>query len=1076
MEKKLSSSCTSSAQTQNEHTVFVENGVYLSRLQHQGRNFRLGSVTPRFRHELSSLDANADAAAMEALHEKGLWLMPDTAAPQVAVMCGGVGSVWPGMGRALYDTFPAARAAMDRLAAVAPWDVLALMDEKDMEKLQYTRWQMPYLFFVEYAQACYLQSLGFTPHMLSGHSLGELISLCIAGVYTPEIAWQIFDRRAVYIDGLERNATDGMGMMTVYGSEEKVHALLEEFPDFYISNHNTPTQYILGGKKDQLILARKALRKEKCPALVLPINMAFHHPHLHVLRQSAVEGLMGLPTGSPTIPVLSNVTADIYPHDKEGIVEHIADLDEKTVRWVDCVRTMWDKFSVRHFVELGSADNTCGLVKDIEPRAVCMPVSLKNAEVKTMRAAVAHLYALGHIPTKGLHAVPLQSLGEDIPTTQSAQPQENVHAEMTAQPCPIASHVQDVLPILAEAAGIESSRLRPSMDIRHDLALRSNRFPVVLYAIEQQFGIRLRLEDVLHVATIQDFADVVARLRSLDVVNTSLDQEPSQAKDISLTSEQYSPLLYASLNARSALEGEPSAWRTSPWPAISELVPEQERNLLILNSAASDVAYTTLQELASLGYTFIFVENTAWPQEVQQELYLTPPSQEHQDALQALGGTCHILQNLQELVGLSLQGIVHLGISMNTSQKITTQLPKKSSALTQWVTLFDELINKDLHVQYVLALTTEDTQQKSEEFLPVLTAWEGFCHKHEISWRTIQIPALMEKGEETKSSEGIYHYELAHFFARCLLCKSAAHIRFFREECVQSRLGEDIQRFPHLFPMEIQVQPAKTSVSVSAQRNFSVYMGEFFLNQDASQQCEQLLKDMRVPQVETKHMLQTLYDAAHMSFSWLQCYGVDSLVIHPYTANVVNSGPEGVTQEGLVHVQSVPWTEEEGFFTQGCQTDITLRALSANGRRLEQWDTVMQGQVLLTSQEYALQTLWQEEMDFVLNYEGAQGRKAFAIAHSLGYNWVYELLECVQQAVLTFCDKDAEWILESIAHVRHVSEDFFVHHAKDGCVSGMLHWRAVPCEASVYMFDVQIMCERGTLLLTIEKMQFVMAV
>lgn len=47
------------------------------------------------------------------------------------------------MGRELYDHVPAARAMMDRIAAVAGWDVLGLMDETDVEKISRTRWQSP---------------------------------------------------------------------------------------------------------------------------------------------------------------------------------------------------------------------------------------------------------------------------------------------------------------------------------------------------------------------------------------------------------------------------------------------------------------------------------------------------------------------------------------------------------------------------------------------------------------------------------------------------------------------------------------------------------------------------------------------------------------------------------------------------------------------------------------------------------------------------------------------------------------------------------------------------------------------
>ncbi|WP_418503467.1 acyltransferase domain-containing protein, partial [Desulfovibrio sp.] len=158
-------------------------GVRFADLPHGGAIWHAGSVVPAWRQELLALGARPDAAALEAMGQRGIWLHPQGDVPPLAVMCCGQGAVWPGMGRELYDHFPAARAAMDRIARAADWDVLALLDETDVEKIGLTRWQQPYLFLLEYAQWSHLASLGLRPSLICGHSLGELIALCLAGVY-----------------------------------------------------------------------------------------------------------------------------------------------------------------------------------------------------------------------------------------------------------------------------------------------------------------------------------------------------------------------------------------------------------------------------------------------------------------------------------------------------------------------------------------------------------------------------------------------------------------------------------------------------------------------------------------------------------------------------------------------------------------------------------------------------------------------------------------------------------------------------------------------------------------------------
>ena len=132
----------------------VLDGVRYTDLQQAGQQWRIGAVNPAWRQELLALPANPDAEALARLESRGLWIAPVQAGdtPPLAIMCCGLGSVWPGMGRELYDNFPVARAAMDRIAAVADWDVLGLMDETSVEKVSLSRWQSPYVFMLEYAQ------------------------------------------------------------------------------------------------------------------------------------------------------------------------------------------------------------------------------------------------------------------------------------------------------------------------------------------------------------------------------------------------------------------------------------------------------------------------------------------------------------------------------------------------------------------------------------------------------------------------------------------------------------------------------------------------------------------------------------------------------------------------------------------------------------------------------------------------------------------------------------------------------------------------------------------------------------
>lgn len=563
----------------------VVDGTRMITLPHQGQVWRVGSTTPAWMNEMAGLATEPSAADLNALGRRGVWLSPPVSAPNVAVMCCGQGSVWPGMGRALYDTFPAARQAMDRIAKVADWDILGLMDEPSLEKIILTRWQQPYLFLLEYAQAHYLTTLGLKPTVMSGHSLGELIALCLAGVYTPETAWTILDTRSRFMAQLEADATNETGMMSVHCSPEVLEATLQEWPGLHVSNYNSPMQVILSGSRELLQEVRRTLRKRRVPAVLLNVSLAFHHPHMRALRDESVTRLLKLDYHAPQLPMMSNITTGLYPGTREEIVNYIADLDENSVRWVECVRNMWNIYGIRHFVELGPGDTLCGLVSDIEQQAVCVPAGRKDKEVDAMRTAVARLYAMGHLPmrtgrggtihTASAASTPPANGTVSAPTAlETAPPAAPTTAHRTG--C-YEAHIEKVMPIIAKATGYTYEELQADMDLRHDLSIRSSRFPLIMHEAEQQFHIKLRFEDMLGVATIRDLAEVLHKLQETQApVGTATAETAKQSRTKSTPASlppvmRYSPRLF-------------------PISTGSDLAPLPAQNIIVAGPACAQVA------------------------------------------------------------------------------------------------------------------------------------------------------------------------------------------------------------------------------------------------------------------------------------------------------------------------------------------------------------------------------------------------------------------------------------------------------------------------------------------------------
>jgi malonyl CoA-acyl carrier protein transacylase len=505
-------------------------GVRYADLPQSGLVWRLGSTNPRWREELPFMSSRPDSEVLRFLASRGLWLGRGTS-PPLAVACCGLGSVWPHMGRELYDNFPAARAGMDRVAGAADWDVLALMDESDAEKISHTRWQQPYLFLLEYGQWSQLAALGLAPALICGHSVGELIALCLAGVYTPEVAWYILDTRALHMAEMEAGSTRENGMMAVHADAGVIARICGTWPDLLVSNYNTPRQFIMSGPREALTEARKWLRKQRLPALLLNVGLAYHHPGMRILRDLSLRRLNALPMSAPRLKALSSITAGLYPEDQPSICRCIAELDENPVRWTDCVRAVYEGQGICHFLELGPQDTLCGLIADNEAQALCLPVDRRGHETEQTRQVCARLYALGCLPRPAVRAALQARIRSGIPeTTEKAEPAA-VHPQQTFTADPrFAACMRTLAELLAKAADFPKDDIRPETDLRYDLSLRSSRFPLLLQEIEEGTGVRLLFENLLGVTSVGDLARALRDAGSDTELKERMPATPAQAR------------------------------------------------------------------------------------------------------------------------------------------------------------------------------------------------------------------------------------------------------------------------------------------------------------------------------------------------------------------------------------------------------------------------------------------------------------------------------------------------------------------------------------------------------------------
>ncbi len=386
-------------------------GVSFFTTQLGGEPYRLGVTAPDVSAARAKVASAITAAAEDRLSEKTLRVMArkgifaepvNRPVKPLAYVFAGQGSQYIGMGKELYETFPEIRKWMDRIATVADFDILDLLFNSTEENLQKTRWQQPALYTMEFAMVQNLISMGAVPTAMAGHSLGELVALAVAGVFSWEDGFRIVNRRAQCMDKAGEMKGDPSTMIATNAPMAYLKEQIASREGIYFTNYNAPTQAVLGGSTEALLGFMEKIKTDGHKATRLKVSMAFHSPIMKVIHDEMAAFVSSISFHAPKIPVISNTTMKPYPDDPDRIRAIIMAHLETPVHWMQNVRTLWDDFGIRSFVEIGPKDTLCNLVGDTLQQALCVPICMPEEEAGTYRSGVARLYALGHLKVDGI--------------------------------------------------------------------------------------------------------------------------------------------------------------------------------------------------------------------------------------------------------------------------------------------------------------------------------------------------------------------------------------------------------------------------------------------------------------------------------------------------------------------------------------------------------------------------------------------------------------------------------------------------------------------------------------------------
>jgi malonyl CoA-acyl carrier protein transacylase len=498
-------------------------GVSFFRTEMDGRHCRMAVVAQSDHEALTSIEQSAvlaeagdvSAKGVRSLAQQGIFIGRE-GLPTVplAFVFPGQGSQYGGMGQDLYESVPVIKEWLDRAAAAADFDLLHLMFHDREENLQKTRWQQPALFAMEHAMARYLTTLGIHPVAMAGHSLGELTALCLAGVFSVEDGFRIVNKRAICMDKAAAMNVDPGVMAATDAPLELLKEMLQGRDDVHISNINSPNQVVLGGDTESVRNFGDKLREIGYRSTFLRVSMAFHTPIMRVIHDELETYVDSIPFHPPQIPVISNTTMAMYPSDPDEIRHILMSHLESPVHWMNNAQTLWHDYGVRLFVEVGPGETLSSLIADTLPEPACIQTCLPSAEVMTCRTALARLYVQGNLKVDGNPRFVSLAAFRKTPEAHPVAP-----APVLRPASPVGGEtseseelLEQLIRIIMDATGFERDEIKPEMDLRKDLSIRSSRLPIIMDSAERQFGITIEMEDFIDVRTVEDIARRISAL------------------------------------------------------------------------------------------------------------------------------------------------------------------------------------------------------------------------------------------------------------------------------------------------------------------------------------------------------------------------------------------------------------------------------------------------------------------------------------------------------------------------------------------------------------------------------------